>query len=64
MGRVGNGADRLIAGATALGRIGDGASARWGATAMECDGWGLGAMGVTVMGATVKGALVSWERWA
>jgi hypothetical protein len=45
MRRVGNGADRLIAGATALGRICDGASARWGATAMERDGWGLTAMG-------------------
>ncbi len=45
MGPDGNGADRLIAGATALGRVGDGASARWGATGMECNGWGLTAMG-------------------
>ncbi len=62
MGRVGDGANRLIVGATALGRVGDGASARWGATAMERDGWGLAAMGTTAMGATAKGALVSWER--
>ncbi len=56
-------------GATAMGRVGDGASARWGATAMERDGWGLAAMGamamgrngwgLAAMGATAKGALVS-----
>jgi hypothetical protein len=51
MGRVGDGADRLIAGATTLGRVGDGASAQWGATAMERDGWGLTAMGRDGIGA-------------
>ncbi len=61
---IGNGANPLIAGTTALGFVGDGASARWGTMAMERDGWGLGAMGAMAMGATAKGALVSWERWA
>jgi hypothetical protein len=79
MMRIGNGADRLIAGAMALGRIGDGTSTRWGATAMERNGWGLAAMGAmamgrngwglaamgaAAMGTMAKGALVSWECWA
>ena len=59
----------VLMGTTAMGRVGDGASTRWDATAMEHDGWGLAAMGATAMGrdgwglaamgATAKGALVS-----
>jgi hypothetical protein len=79
MGHVGDGADHLIAGEMALGCVGDGASTQWGATGMERDGWGLGAMGTMAMGrdgwglavmgemamvGPAKGALVSWERWA
>jgi hypothetical protein len=45
MGHVGDGANRLIAGATALGCVGDGASARWGATAMERDSDGARQLG-------------------
>ncbi len=61
-------------GLTAMGRIGNDTSAQWGATAIECDGWGLVAMGamamgrngwgLVAMGATAKGVLVLWERWA
>ncbi len=37
-------------GATAMGRVGDGASTQWGTTAMEHNGWGLAAMGAMAMG--------------
>jgi hypothetical protein len=37
-------------GTTAMSRISDGASARWGTMAMERNGWGLAAMGATAMG--------------
>ncbi len=49
MGALAKGA-LVSMGVTAMGRVGDGASARWGATAMECDSWGLAAMGVMTMG--------------
>ncbi len=37
-------------GPKAMGRVGDGASAQWGATAMERDGWGLAVVGAMAMG--------------
>ncbi len=51
LGPDGKGADRLKAvGTTAMGHVGNGASAQWGATAMERNGWGLAAMGAIAMG--------------
>ncbi len=75
LGPDGKGANRLKAvGTTAMGRIGDGASVRWGPTAMERNGWGLAVMGATAMGrdgwglaamgATAKGVLVSMGAMA
>ncbi len=62
-------------GAMVMGRVGDGASARWGATAMERDGDGprrlvsdgaLVSMGATAMGRVGNGASARWarRRWA
>ena len=43
-------------GATAMGCVGGGVSARWGVTAIERDGRGLAAMAEMVMGCVGNGA--------
>ena len=49
---------------TAMGCVGDDASARWGTTAIERDGWGLAAMAETAMGHVNDGASTQWGATA
>jgi hypothetical protein len=39
--------------AMTMGRVGDGASARWGARAIDGDGWGVGGLVGSVIGSIV-----------
>ena len=53
-----------VMGATALGRVGGGVSARWGVTAIECNVWGLATMAETAMGRVGDGASTQWGATA